>query len=899
MIRTVRACGIAVVAMAVTGYGAQPTALPRPRSVERIAAVSRPLTPQEALTTFALPPGFRLELVASEPLVQDPIMMDWDPAGRLWVIELPGYMRDLTGKGELDPVGRIVVLEDADNDGAMDRRTVFADNLVQPRAIEVLEGGVLVGEPPDVWRLRDTDGDLRADVKNRVTTGYGRREANVEINANSFYWAIDNRLYSSGLSADMFLRLNDGRVDVHESLSRGQWGLTQDDAGRIYRNHNESPLHVDLVPTPYYARNPHLMRTRGSHEPLRGPDGSVTAVWPAHETPGTNRAYQHGILRENRTLARYTAACAPTVFRGDRLPDDVRGNVFVAEPAANLVSRFVVSDDGTTLRASKPYDRAEFLTSTDERFRPVHLSDAPDGTLYIADMYRGVIQHGAYVTEYLRDQILSRRLERPTGYGRIYRVVHERTPRSIERMESPAAPALVDRLSHPSGWWRQTAQRLLVERRDRSVVPALVSLAANAPDWRTRLHALWTLDGLDAIEPGAALRALEDGSRDVRVAAIRIAERWIGEEAGDHIIAAFLKRADDSDWAVRQQFAASLGALPGTARDQAAATLLQHHGSDGVVTDATLSGLAGHEAAVLERLLAVEVRDSERSNMEAALTMIAATIARGAEDGPLQGLFTSTANASAPWQRASLLRGAEMALLNAAVPGTPGDDRAAVVPDRSAPCPTCPGGRGGPGGAYAFPDAQAAAAAAGRTGAARTSTAPVSLQREAKGLTRLAAEGGEAAARAARLLERLTWPGKPGAALSVPQLTADQRRLFEAGREVYRNLCVGCHGADGQGIPRVGPPLAGSTLALAHPGVPARVILNGKEGEVGLMPPLGASLSDEQIAGVLTYIRREWGGAGSPVDAGTIAGVRKATEGRLRPWTRDELTALPEMPGGR
>ena len=511
-----RIAALTMVAAVSAGYGSQPPAAAQswPPVVRKAAGSAPVLAAADALKTFAMPPGYRLELVASEPLIQDPIAIEWDPEGRMWAIELPAYMRDIRASGEYEPIARIVVLEDADVDGVMDKRTVFADGLIQPRALELLDRGVLVGEPPNVWLMRDSDGDLRADTKELVTAAYGRRETNVEVNANSLQWALDNRIYAAGIGVDLFLRLKDGTFDVQKSLSRGQWGTTQDDAGRIYRNHNESVLHVDLVPTPYFARNPSLLRTRGSHEPVVDVNGDVNAVWPAHQTPGTNRAYQRGILRDDGTLAAFTAACAPTVYRGDRLPGDLYGNVFVAEPVANVVSRLIVTDDGSTLRARKAYERSEFLTSTDERFRPVNLSSAPDGTLYVVDMYRGIIQHHAYITEYLRDQIGARRLEQPSGLGRIYRVVHDTTRRE-ERpaLSAQSAARLVDVLSHPNGWWRDTAQRLLVERgarvaSDAPVVADLVGQADGAPDWRTRVHALWTLDGIDRILPATVIRAL-------------------------------------------------------------------------------------------------------------------------------------------------------------------------------------------------------------------------------------------------------------------------------------------------------------------------------------------------------------------------------------------------------
>ena len=349
---------LSIVAVVVTGDAFQtpPPARQWPPAVQKISTSAPVLSPTEALATFSLPSGYRLELVASEPMIQDPVAIDWDASGRLWAIELPGYMRDMMSTGEYDATGRIVVLEDKNDDGIMDTRTVFADGLIQPRGLKVLDRGALVGEPPNVWLLKDNDRDLHVDGKELVTIGYGRRETNVEVNANGLYWALDNRIYAAGIGVDMYFRWQGGRIETQKSLSRGQWGLTQDDAGRIYRNHNESVLHVDLIPTPYFARNPSLLRTRGSHEMLIDAGGEVNAVWPSRQTPGTNRAYQSGVLRADGTLAAFTAACAPTVYRGDRLPTDLQGNVFVAEPAANLVSRIILRDDATTLRARKGYD---------------------------------------------------------------------------------------------------------------------------------------------------------------------------------------------------------------------------------------------------------------------------------------------------------------------------------------------------------------------------------------------------------------------------------------------------------------------------------------------------------------------------------------------------------------
>ncbi len=894
----IRAGALLVAAAVLTGHRPQdrqsaPSPRPWPPRLQHVSNESPPLPPAEALKTFYLPPGYSIELVASEPLVQDPVAMDWDPDGRLWVVEMSGYMRNISGANERDPVGRVIVLQDENGDGRMDKRTVFADGLVLARAVKVLDRGVLVGEPPNAWLMRDMNDDLRMDAKELVTNQYGRLEADPQNNANGFYWGLDNWMHVA--AQDIVLRLKNGAFEVRRTLRRGQWGVTGDDAGRIYRNTNESALHVDFVPASYFARNPNLLRTRGIYERLADDNPELNVVWPVRPTPATNRAYQVGILRADGSLARFTAVCAPVVYRGDGLPADLYGSVFVAEPAANLVSRIVLGDDGATLQARKAYEQGEFLASTDERFRPVYLSNAPDGTLYIVDMYRGILEDRLSMTEYLRDQILARRLEQPIGLGRIYRVVHESTRRETSgalrtmptlRTLSSASPAqLVATLSHPNGWWRDTAQRLLVERRPRSVIPQLATLARSAPDWRVRLHALWTLDGIDAIEPETVTRALDDVSRDVRAAAVRLAEPWLGTP-NHPLQAAVVKRLADPDWAVRRQLAASLGALQPSERDGAVVSLLEAHADDPVTLDAALSGLRGAEAAVLERLMRTGA--GQTPQRQASITMLAATIVRSAQESPIQNLFAWIADGSrTDWQRSALLRGAEVALLGATMPGTPAP-RAAATETAAPPCPTCPGGRAGPGGAYAYtrPEARPAdPGAAGRGGSL------LRLNREPVALIGLVARD-QLAPRVSAVLARVSWPGKPGDSAPLPALTVEEQRRFEDGREIYRNVCQGCHQPDGRGQDGLAPTLIGAALTLAPAEIPARILLNGKEGAFGLMPPIGSKLSDEQIASVLTYVRREWGQAAAPVDADTVKTVRTLSVGRSRPWTDDELIKL-------
>jgi mono/diheme cytochrome c family protein/glucose/arabinose dehydrogenase len=862
-----------------------------PPPLQQVPDESPVLPPTASMKTIVLPPGYHLELVASEPMIEEPVAIDWDADGRLYVVEMRGYMPDMAATNERDPIGRVSVLEDTNGDGRMDKKTVFLDKLVLPRSLKVLDKGVLVAEPPHLWFARDTNGDLVADTKEAVTDAFGQEMANVEHNANSLTWALDNWMYTS--EVEVFLRLKNGKFEVRKTLARGQWGASQDDAGRIFRNTNQAALFVDLVPTAYYARNPHLLRTRGSYESLGGDELNTT--WPIRPTRGVNRGYQTGVLRPDGTLAAFTSVSAPTVYRGDRLPQELYGNVFVVEPAGNLVSRIIVTDDGSTLRGRKAYERGEFLASTDERFRPVNLSSAPDGTLYVVDMYHGIIQHKGYITEYLRDQILSRKLERPQGHGRIYRVVHDTTRRDARPALSKAsATELVNTLAHPNGWWRDTAQQLLVQRGDRAAVRLLTERAERAPDWRTRLHALWTLDGMDAIEPSTVMRALGDSSRDVRASALRLAERWLGD-AAHPIVAAVLQRVDDKDWAVRRQLAASLGALPDSApaKTSTIAAMLERHAGDPITVDAALSGISGSEGAVLQRLLGSGDQSPQRA---AAMTVVAATMMKGAQEGQMKEVLQLAAEpARAAWQRDALLDGIEAALLNAPLPGSgrrgAGGRGAAAA---AAPSNTAPGARGGPGGAPAFPRTETGAAPAAARGRGAVPP-PVRLPEEPAALIALAKSGGDTGSRAEALLARLTWPGKPraaGEAPAAPPLTAAEQQRFDAGKTVYSTLCIACHGENGEGREKLAPTLVGSAFALGPQDVPMRILLNGKEGPVGLMPPLGSVLADEQIAGVLTFVRRSWGNAAPAVDPATVASVRKQSTERTRPWTNAELAAL-------
>jgi mono/diheme cytochrome c family protein len=514
------------------------------------------------------------------------------------------------------------------------------------------------------------------------------------------------------------------------------------------------------------------------------------------------------------------------------------------------------------------------MASSDERFRPASVYDGPDGNLYVVDMYRGVVQAGGLWTDYLTEYIHANDLQLPVGKGRIWRVVYGNRP-----ARRPAAPALskatsaqlVQTLSNPKGWWRDTAQRILVERGDTSVAPDLKTLAASAPDWRTKLHALWTLDGLNAIEEASVRQALADPNPNLRASAVRLSERWLDKDA--ELKTAVLGLLNDKNWNVRRQVAASLGAMPAADRVGPAVTLLTREGADPIMVDAAISSLNGVEAEVLAKVMQANTAPAAAVPGD-AVSMLAGAVAKGGDAVAVQHLLEVVVDGSRPeWERKSLLQG-----LDAGLPALGASGR---------------GGRGGRGGGGGLPGLSAPGG--------RVVTTPgrgVSLPGEPAALSALAAGNGSLAPLAKSVVAKLDWPGRPAPVVTAPPMTAEQQKRYDAGAEIYKNICMGCHQDDGRGKEKLGGNLVDSPFVNApNPEAMIRILLAGKEGQIGLMPPLGASLTDEQIASALTYIRRSWGHAAAPVDPMNVMETRSLTKGRTKPWTNEELQAAGR--GGR
>jgi mono/diheme cytochrome c family protein/glucose/arabinose dehydrogenase len=790
------------------------------------------LQPATERRSFVLAPGLRIELVASDPLVKDPVALAFDPQGRIWVCEMQGFMPDAAGTNEGAPIGRVVILEDTDADGRMDKSTVFLDGLVLPRAIALVKGGALVAEPPHLWYCPDRDGDGRADEKIAVDPRYTISSAtNPEHLPNGLLWAMDNRLYSAK-SAASYRSTAPGAFERLPTAYRGQWGITQDDWGRLYYNYNGSALHSDLVSSAHYLnRNPNFRAAAGLNVSLV----NGQQVWPLGLTPGVNTARA---VRAGR-LQKFTAACGPVIFRGTALPAEFAGNAFVCEPAGNLIKRYLLEESGGVVAARDAYEGREFLASADERFRPVNLYNGPDGALWVVDMYRGIIQHGDFLSRPLRKHIRKRGLEQPVGLGRIWRIVpvHAPPPGPLPRLpESPAE--LVAQLENANGWHCDTAQRLLVESGDRSVAPALSRLLAESQRAPARLRALWTLDGLGALEAAHIQQALGDAEPKVRAAAIRLAERFLADDPAqwDRLLAL----ASDTAPEVQLQLMLTLGESRAPEATAAMLTLLERTGGSSLMIDAALSGLADRELPFLRALLDSPAGASGASAARPTIKRLLEALIADRDPALCADLFRLIGDQRAPWPRDFLVKAlASVSQLSEIV------------------------------------------------------FRPIALAHEPAIWPALAAH--PAREKAGHLF---SWPGKPSPLEpNETPLTPAQQKLFAKGREVYLQVCAACHQADGEGQEGLAPPLVDSEWTLGSEQQLVRIVLHGVAGKLDVagrlydmeMPALG-SLDDEQVAAVLTYIRREWDHAADPIEPATVTAIRAKVGRRDEPWTARTLS---------
>ncbi len=517
------------------------------------------LTPEQSLTAFRVPKGYHMELVASEPMIHEPVTIAWDGNARMYVAEMGTYMQDAEATGEHEPVSRVMLLEDTDGDGKMDKRSVFIDKLLLPRMLLCVNHELIVNETHtyDLWRYKDTNGDGIADDKKRIYHVDRKATGNLEHQRSGLDWNLDNWIY---VTVDpVRFRYTNGTVTVDSlpSGSNGQWGLTHDNYGRLFfsRAGGENAGAGFQINPKYGA----LEFADAYDEATFGPVWSIIANPDAQGGPKR--------LRADSTLNHFTAGCGQSIYRGDKLPADLVGDYLICEPVARIVRRAdVVNQQGKT-QLVNVYNQQEFIASSDFNFRPVNTYTGPDGNLYIVDMNRGIIQESQWTPKgsWIRPQIERLGLDKHIQHGRIWRLVQDGTkPGPKPRLLDESAAQLVRHLDHPNGWWRDNAQKQLVALGDKSVVPTLRQIAAGGqtnlakkPSAVARIHALWTLEGLDAIDPVTIAGALNDADAQVRRTAIWLSEPYLkGNDAALTDQVAALQNDPSPD--VRVQWLASM-----------------------------------------------------------------------------------------------------------------------------------------------------------------------------------------------------------------------------------------------------------------------------------------------------------------------------------------------------
>lgn len=556
----------------------------------------KPLPAVESVRLIELPKGYHAEVVASEPMIEEPVWCAWDGNGAMYVAEMNSYMQDAHGTGtKTERNGRIKRLVDTDGDGRMDKVTVFAENLLLPRMILALDDRILIQETYDssIWSYRDTDGDGVADEK--LLMWKGRAPSNsVEHQDSALTWNLDNWLYTAeGGERHRFTR---GKWETERCFSEfNQWGMGMDDVGNLYYSQNSIPGRG--FQQPWYAWNliGEKMQWKRFERPSLGTDtdAAFQLIYPIF--PVGDRGEDMG--------RSWTSACGLSIYRGDALPAEMRGAMMLCEPCSHLVRRAKVETTLSGVKLSNMDGFGEFFASRDFYTRPVATMTGPDGCLYVVDMYRGIIQDSPWVGPEFVERIEAMGMDKVKKHGRIYRIVQdELKPAAPPKLLGAETADLVRYLSSANGWTRDTAQKLIVLRADKSVAPDLAKMATHDEDPLARLHALWTLEGLDALELDLLAQTLRDADPRVRAAAVRLHEPWLKKdvkEARDAIV--MMQR--DTDSTVLRQVILSLGFSPHSDAPLTIQNIAEHHPADGLVFLATMTALHGQEDAPLVKLI--------------------------------------------------------------------------------------------------------------------------------------------------------------------------------------------------------------------------------------------------------------------------------------------------------
>ncbi|MCI0537389.1 MAG: c-type cytochrome [Verrucomicrobiales bacterium] len=521
---------------------------------------SAPTPARDAAKTFRVLDGFRMDLLAAEPLVTSPVAMAYDENGGAYVCEMRDYPytdKAHHQRNQENPtdsaIGTVRLLQDSDGDGVFDQSTVFADGLSWPTGVACSKGGVFVAATPDIWYLKDTDGDGKADVRRKVFTGF--RKLNVQSVMNNLVWGLDNHIYGAGSSnggqirprdkpeaKPLVMTRNDFRfnpvTEQFEVLSGGaRFGGSFDDWGHRFLCDIRNPAQHIVLPQRYLARNPYLAARSPLHDMAESGDQlpvyRISPPEPWRVLRAKRWAGERDIVMPRSELVGagvVTSSSGIITYRGAAYPEKYRDNVFVCECAGNLFYRLQLTSDGPTFEATRVDGQAEMVASTDNWFRPVNFVNAPDGTLHVTDMYRENIEHPWSIPDDIHAAV---DLESGRDMGRLWRLTPPNfAPRKAPRLGHATTVELVLTLENPNSWWRETAQRLLFERQDQSAVPALRKLVKRGRTPQARLHALWALAGLNSLADGDVLAGLKDQSAGVRENVVKLAEPRVSFVAG-------------------------------------------------------------------------------------------------------------------------------------------------------------------------------------------------------------------------------------------------------------------------------------------------------------------------------------------------------------------------------
>lgn len=547
-----------------------------------------------ALDDYEVEIGFDLEVLAAEPLLRAPVALSFDDSGRIWVVEMPGYMANMEGFGEEEPNGNIKILQDLDRDGVMDHAKIFLDSLVMPRAISHVYGGLLYAEPPYLYFT-----EIKNDrpINRIVVDSLYATDGNPEHQPNGLVMNIDNWIYSAK-SNFRYRRLN-GVWLKEPTTFRGQWGISKDNFGRLYYNNNATQLMADYVLPNQVVKNHYVNPTYTVNQILTADQ----RVYPLQPTL-VNRGYINGVLDADSLLVNVTASCSPLIYRGGAFPLDYNQNAFVCIPEGNLIKRNMLTFHGDSISANQVWEGKEFLASLDKAFRPVSLANGPDGSMYIVDMHKGVIQHRAYASPYYKKKARASQIDTLLNYGRILKISASHTITDSFKNQL-GQEHLLNSLNDKNGWIRDRAQQKLIELHDMDIIPLLQSLLLDEKKPLAQLHALYVLEGKEELSfELLETAALSQNSQLVAHVLVQL-EKFISVEHAVKALALFKHLIDRNDTLINTYLAGTLGKWAQLCEEDffpLISQLLNNNQDNPIVNEAILSGLSEREEIFLSFL---------------------------------------------------------------------------------------------------------------------------------------------------------------------------------------------------------------------------------------------------------------------------------------------------------